>query len=668
MGGSPTSPAPAVAKKATVHLLRNFALLSAVPIILLGIALGQYLKTAIRHRSLADARQTATILAGVAVQPQLTPADLTGGLAPDRVQALDRAFAQTDGQVARVKIWNSNFEVVYSNDHAEIGQTFAASDELQAALSGRVGSEVDGLTSAENVGDRSFGSLLEVYAPLHFTEAPQLKGAFEIYLPYRPIASGIASDTNKIYLLLLAGLALLYLALFRIVAGASRRLQRQNADHEYQALHDPLTDLPNRTSFQEQVDGAIVTAARTGTKVTVVLLDLDRFKEVNDTLGHQSGDLLLGEIGTRLRAVVRQSDVVARLGGDEFGVLVLSSADSDGPDRVALRILSALDEPFNLQGLSLDVEASVGIARYPDDGAESGVLLQRADVAMYVAKSKKVGFEVYAPGIDSYSPERLVLLGELRQGITNEELILHYQPVIDIATAGVIGVEALVRWAHPVHGLIGPDAFIPLAELTELIGPLTLWVLDHALEQCRRWKDAGLHLRVAVNLSARNLHQTELPVIVERLLAKWQLGPEWLSLEITESAVMADPVRAMAVLRQLQAMGVALAIDDFGTGYSSLAYLSQLPVASLKIDKSFVMKMDTNDNDAVIVRSTIELGRSLGLQVIAEGVETEAAWRQLAALGCDLAQGYLFSRPVPADELSIWLIDRGNTKAMAKSG
>jgi EAL domain-containing protein (putative c-di-GMP-specific phosphodiesterase class I) len=287
-------------------------------------------------------------------------------------------------------------------------------------------------------------------------------------------------------------------------------------------------------------------------------------------------------------------------------------------------------------------------------------------VAMYVAKTKKVAFEIYAADIDSYSPERLVLLGELRQAITNDELVLHYQPVIDIASGQVTGVEALVRWAHPAHGLLGPDAFIPLAELTELIGPLTLWVLDHALEQCRRWKDAGLDLRVAVNLSARNLHQSELPAMIERLMATWGLSPEWLSLEITESAVMADPVGAMAVLDQLQAMGIALAIDDFGTGYSSLAYLSQLPVASLKIDKSFVIKMDNSDNDSVIVRSTIDLGRSLGLQVIAEGVETEAAWRQLATLGCDLAQGYLFSRPIPADELSAWLIDRRTTKALAK--
>ncbi len=638
--------------------------------VLLGVVLSQTLKGAIQHRSLADTRQTASILASVAIQPQLTPADLKDGLPPERIQTLDRLFEQDGGlggQVARVKIWNSAFKEVYSDDHTEIGRSFPPSDELKEALSGEVASEISNLNNAENTGDRQYGTLLEVYVPVHFGSSTATAGAFEIYLPYKPIAAAIGSDTDKIYGLLLGGLLLLYLILFRIVAGASRRLQRQNADHEYQALHDPLTDLPNRSSFQQQVDQAIAVAARTGASVTVVLLDLDRFKEVNDTLGHQSGDLLLNELGARLRAAVRQSDTVARLGGDEFGVLVPSPAGSDPPDRVAMRILSTLDEPFTIQGLSLEVEASVGIARYPDDGAESGLLLQRADVAMYVAKNRKIAFEIYAADIDSYSPERLVLLSELRQAISNDELVLHYQPVIEIASGQATGVEALVRWVHPMKGLIGPDEFIPFAELTELIGPLTRWVLDHALEQCRAWKDAGFDLRVAANLSARNLHQSELPSVVEDLLSKWQLDASSLSLEITESAVMADPVRAMTVLCQLQEMGVALAIDDFGTGYSSLAYLSRLPVASLKIDKSFVMNMVEDDNDAVIVHSTIDLGRNLGLEVIAEGVETEAAWVQLAALGCDMAQGYLFSRPIPADELSAWLTDRRGTKAMAKS-
>jgi diguanylate cyclase (GGDEF)-like protein len=671
MGRSETSGGPGAGKATEVHLLRNFAVLSAVPMVLLGLVLGQYLKTTIGHRSLTDARQTASILSGVAIKPQLQPSDLAEGLPADRIQALDRLFAKSGdlgSQVARVKIWNSAFTVVYSDDHSTIGRTFAAADdERDDALEGHIGSEISNLSNAENVDDRNYGSLLEVYVPLQFSSDAKVAGAFEIYLPYRPIAAAISADTNKMYGLLLGGLLLLYLVLFRIVAGAARRLRRQTAEHDYQALHDPLTNLPNRTSFQNQVDQAINAAKRTGSTVTVVLLDLDRFKEVNDTLGHHCGDLLLQELGSRLCAVLKGADTVARLGGDEFGVLVPSGPEPESSDGVAQRILSALKEPFTLQGLRLEVEASAGIVRFPDHGVESGGLLQRADVAMYVAKTRKTAFEIYSPGSDSYSPERLVLLGELRQAIAKDELVLHFQPVVNIASEDVTGVEALVRWVHPVQGLMGPDQFIPLAELTGLIDPLTSWVLDHALEQCRRWKDAGTDLCVSVNLSARNLHHDEFPAVAAELLSKWRLPASCLLLEITESAVMADAARAMAVLSQLKAMGISLAIDDFGTGYSSLAYLSRLPVASLKIDKSFVMNMADNDNDAVIVRSTIDLGRNLGLQVIAEGVETEGAWLELKALGCDLAQGYLISRGVPADDLSAWLADRIRTTALAKS-
>jgi diguanylate cyclase (GGDEF)-like protein len=665
MGVSGPISSPGKRTKSDAHLLKKFGVLSAVPIVLLGLVLGQTLKTTIRHRAVDDARQTASIVAGVAILPQLSPSDLSQGLPADKIPTLDRLFHQSGvlgGQVARIKIWGADLKVVYSDDHNTIGHRFVATSELREALDGHIASEVSNLTNAENVNDRRYGSLLEVYVPLRFASDAQPSGAFEIYLPYRPIAAVISADTHKIYGLLLAGLALLYLVLFRIVAGASRRLRRHSADNEYMAMHDPLTDLPNRTLFHDRVGQAILAAKRSGSGVTVIILDLDRFKEVNDTLGHHTGDLLLGELASRLRQAVREVDTVARLGGDEFGVLVPSASTAAAAAVVADRIMGALNEPFALEGLSLEVEASLGIAMYPDHGDEVGILLQRADVAMYVAKGSKSGFALYAPDIDSYTPERLVLLGELRQAITGDQLVLHYQPVIDVASGRVTGVEALVRWAHPVHGLLSPDQFIPLAESTELIGPLTMWVLDHALSQCRSWMDTGVDLRVAVNLSARNLHHPDFPVHVTALLEKWNIPPTNLELEITESAVMADPTRAMTVLSQLKELGVSLAIDDFGTGYSSLSYLSRLPVANLKIDKSFVMNMDNNENDAVIVRSTIDLGRNLGLRVIAEGVETEQALTQLADLGCDLAQGYLLSRPIPADQLSTWLTARGQSQ------
>jgi diguanylate cyclase (GGDEF)-like protein len=652
--------------KTEANLLTKFGILSAVPIVLLGLVLGQTQRSAIRHRALGDARRLATVMAHLGIQPQLSTSDLSQGLGPDGVARLDGVLKQSGvlgGEVARIKIWNADSKVVYSDDHSTIGQTFVASSELREALDGDVASEISNLSHAENAGDRSYGSLLEVYVPLRFGSDPRTAGAFEIYLPYRPIAASIAQDTQNVDALLLAGLALLYLVLFRIVWGASRRLRRHAAENEYLALHDPLTDLPNRSLFHDRVNQAILAGKRSGSGVSVIILDLDRFKEVNDTLGHHTGDLLLQELGSRLRHVVREVDTVARLGGDEFGVLVPSASDTTAGAEVATRILSALSEPFALQGLSLEVEASLGVALYPDHGSDVGVLLQRADVAMYVAKVKKSGCEVYATEIDSYSPERLVLLGELRQAIANDELVLHYQPVVDMSTGRVTGAEALVRWAHPTHGLMQPDEFIPLAESTELIGPLTSWVLDHALSQCRDWQESGLDLTVAVNLSARNLHHADFPNQVAHLLTKWTVPASRLELEITESAVMADPTRAMTVLSQLEALGISLAIDDFGTGYSSLSYLSRLPVANIKIDKSFVMNMVKNANDAVIVHSTIDLGRNLGLRVIAEGVETEEAWRKLADLGCDLGQGYLLRRPVPADQFSVWLDARETKRA-----
>ncbi|HLY81523.1 MAG TPA: EAL domain-containing protein [Acidimicrobiales bacterium] len=657
-----------MATKSGSGLVRKFGVMSAVPIVLLGLILGQTQRTSIRARGLGDARQAASVVAHLGIQPQLSPSDLSQGLGPDGVARLDRLIAQSGvlgGEVARIKIWSRDLKVVYSDDHSSIGQTFPPSSELSDALDGHVASEISNLTKAENVGDRKYGSLLEVYVPMRFASDPQPAGAFEIYLPYRPIAAAIAGDTERVYGLLLGGLGLLYLVLFRIVAGASRRLRRQAADNEYLALHDPLTDLPNRTLFLDRVNQALLAGRRSGSGVTVITLDLDRFKEVNDTLGHHTGDLLLKELGERLRGVVREVDTVARLGGDEFAILVPSASDAIAAAEVAGRILGALTEPFSLMGLSVEVEASLGVAVSPDHGDEVGLLMQRADVAMYVAKANKTGFEVYASVIDSYSPERLVLLGELRRAIVNDELVLHYQPVVELGTGRVTGVEALVRWAHPTHGLLQPDEFIPMAETTELIGPLTAWVLDHALCQCRRWEQSGLDLQVAVNLSSRNLHHPEFPGEVAEALKRWDVSPDRLELEITESAVMTDPTRALKVLTGLRELGIALAIDDYGTGYSSLSYLSRLPVAKLKIDKSFILNMLDNEHDAVIVRSTIDLGRNLGLRVVAEGVETEETLRELTGLGCDIAQGYYLSRPVPADRLVGWLEARGEKVAAA---
>jgi EAL domain-containing protein (putative c-di-GMP-specific phosphodiesterase class I) len=308
-----------------------------------------------------------------------------------------------------------------------------------------------------------------------------------------------------------------------------------------------------------------------------------------------------------------------------------------------------------LEGLALDVEASIGLAVYPDHGGDADELLRHADIAMYIAKETHAGFVLFDPRQDQHSPRRLALLGELRRGIEQGQLVLHYQPKVDAHPGQVLGVEALVRWQHPQHGLVPPDEFIPLAERTGLIAPLTHYVLDAALCQCRVWRQAGHELSVAVNVSARRLLDLEFPDEVASLLARWHVPARLLVVEITESAIMTDPQHALQVLSRLYDMGVQVAIDDFGTGYSSMAYLKNLPVHELKIDRSFVAQMTSSNRDAIIVRSTVDLGRNLSLRVVAEGVEDQGTWRELDALGCDVVQGYYISRPVPADDLLSWL-------------
>jgi diguanylate cyclase (GGDEF)-like protein len=424
---------------------------------------------------------------------------------------------------------------------------------------------------------------------------------------------------------------------------------------EHQALHDVLTGLPNRALFRDRMHQAIAAARRSHHLVAVMVIDLDRFKEVNDTLGHHVGDLLLAQVGPRLAGCLRESDTVARLGGDEFGIVLPALLDYETAPKVAAKLLSALDEPFMVHGLELDVGASIGVTLFPEHGEDPDALLQRADVAMYQAKQQTGGFEIYALDRDPHSVGRLAMSTDLRRAVEEGQLTLFYQPKADLRTGRVIGVEALLRWRHPQRGLIQPDDFIPLAERTGLIRPIALWVLNEALAQTNLWRHEGLALSMAVNLSVRNLHDFAITEDLATLLERWEVPAHLLQLEITESSIMHDPAHAMAVLTTLDGMGLRLAIDDFGTGYSSLAYLKRLPVSELKIDKSFVISMTTDESDAVIVRSTIELARNLGLRVVAEGVETAEAWNQLNALRCDVAQGFYLSPAVPAQALTDWL-------------
>jgi diguanylate cyclase (GGDEF)-like protein len=433
-----------------------------------------------------------------------------------------------------------------------------------------------------------------------------------------------------------------------LLVGYQRRIK-------HQALSDALTGLPNRALLYDRTGQAMRQADRELVPAALALIDLDRFKEVNDTLGHHYGDQLLVQVGERLQAALRKVDTVARLGGDEFAVLLPRIETREGATTVARKLQAALEEPFVLEGLNLDVEASIGLAIYPDHGDDPEELLQRADIAMYTAKETHAGFVLFDPRQDQHSPRRLALLGELRRALEQRQLLLHYQPKVDAHTGQVLGVEALARWQHPEHGLVPPDEFIPLAERTGLITPLTHYVLDEALRQCREWQDIGHRLSVAVNVSARRLLDLAFPDEVADLLARHQVPAELLVVELTESTIMADPVHALDILTRLNTMGVQLSIDDFGTGYSSMAYLKHLPVHELKVDRSFVSQMLHASSDAVIVHSTIDLGRNLGLRVVAEGVENALTLQQLDLLGCHAVQGYHISRPVAPEDLISWL-------------
>ncbi len=436
------------------------------------------------------------------------------------------------------------------------------------------------------------------------------------------------------------------------------KIKEQTEALEYMAMHDSLTGLPNRALLQDRLQQAIFVGQRQNHSLALLMIDLDRFKEINDTLGHHIGDLVLKEVGKRLPRVLRKSDTFARLGGDEFAVL-LPSTDNELAKQTANRLLKALEEPFVVEDYSLYVGASAGIVFFPNHGENASTLLQRADVAMYVAKNAKSGLSIYNPDHDQHSIQHLVLIGDLKHAIENDELSLLYQPKINYKTGCISGIEVLVRWFHSQHGFIPPDKFIPLAEYTGLIRPITMWVIDTAMRQYTEWRNEGFDISMSVNLTALNLLDSRFPKEIEKLIKKWGIEPDCFQFEITESAVMADPEQAMKVIKGLDTLGFRFSIDDFGTGYSSLAYLRKLPVEEIKIDKSFVMNVTTNESDAIIVLSTIDLAHNLGLGVIAEGVDSQEVWKMLNGLGCDGAQGYYICIPLPAAEFIHWF---NNTK------
>src|SRR4051812_30806281 len=503
-------------------LLGRFSVLSLVSLALLGLVLAHFFSNRIHDRAVATAAQEAELMVNFGITPQLAGADLNQKMSPEAINTLDSLLhaGYTSHPVKEIRIYSAHRRVVYSDNRKAVGTVEASDEGLTTAIGG--------ITHAEVTSSR--GGAIEVYVPLRYGDAgTPAVGAFEVYLDYAPVAAGIRTDTNRVFLLLAIGLLLIWGVLFRIVAGASRRLRRQAAENEHQARHDGLTGLPNRGSFYDQVTAAVKTTP-SDSLVAVMIVDLDRFKEVNDTLGHHSGDELLREAGDRLTTALRDGDVLSRLGGDEFAVLLPHTESVEAACAVAGRLCDALEEPFVLHGLTVHLEASLGIALYPDHGDDVETLIQHADVAMYVAKTSTSSYELYNCRHDRHSAGRLALLGELRHAIDNDEFTLHYQPKASLRTGEVGGVEALVRWLHPERGMVPPDEFIPLAEQTGVIKPLTAWVLDAALAQCRAWRDSGVGLTVAVNLSVRNLLDAQLPDSIAALLRRHELPPSALEL------------------------------------------------------------------------------------------------------------------------------------------
>jgi diguanylate cyclase len=637
-------------RRSAVRPFAAYAVISLIPVLALGFVLARTFGGQARTRGLAQGRAEAVLMAQTAIAPLFGDRAPTGQLTSAQHRRLaeltQRAIA--DGAVLRLRIRDRAGRVLFSDDHS--GLTAKPDDEALDAGHGRVIAALTRVNADTNDTGRPGVASVEVYVPITSSIHRQL-AVLEVYLPYAPISHDTAAGVGRLSLALVLGLAVLYLTLFAITASATRGLRRAAARNGFLAEHDALTELPNRALFRRRASSAIRLGMWRRRSVTIAIVDLDRFQEVNDTLGHHSGDRLLVELAGRLAQTMPRGDTVARLGGDEFG-LVVTNPD---PEDLLRRLRTVIDGEVELSGLPVTVQASIGYARAPEDGTDVDALLQRADMAMYAAKSRHAGVLRYDPGSDHYNASKLALVAELRHAIDEDQLVLHYQPQRVLADGRVAAVEALVRWQHPVHGLLYPDAFLPQAEQTDLIDRLTEWVLWTALREATELGTAGDAPAVAVNVSARTISRASFADEVIQILKALDVPPSRLIIEVTETALLADPERAAGVLARLADVGVSLSLDDFGRGQTSLRYLSSLPIHELKIDRSFVTDVDCNDAHAAIVRSMIELGHNLDLRVVAEGVETDAVLGILRTFGCDLVQGFLLARPMPSDQIAGWI-------------
>jgi diguanylate cyclase (GGDEF)-like protein len=633
---------------------------TAVTVVLLVLSLGTLLTLAQLERQIEDrarraAAETANVVSALVVQRNITAA----GFAKPSLSVAERADMDADvstllqqGRIVGLEVWHADGRLLYADSRHPANENALPLDELARSRAGRPWVSVSKDTSERGV------RTLEVFLPYDPDGNGTRDGLVEVLLPEDSVAADMQRSARR--------LDATGLLLFIAAVAALLLLRRRLLARELEARHDSLTGLLNRAALREELRGAIGEARATNKVAALLMLDLDGFKAVNDTLGHPAGDVLLVQVGRTLTESVRPGDAVVRLGGDEFAILLRNLPDDGRARAVADQLLNRLREgSYKVHDIDLSVDASIGIALIPEHGQDTDLLLQHADVAMYQAKRANIGIAVYDAASDPHDITQLGLLVELRRAIASDQLVLHYQPKAQLGTGELTGVEALVRWQHPVRGLLPPAAFVPLAENTGLMAPLTEWVLRNAIGQAARWRATGLRLPVAVNISPRSLHDGDLPGMVLRLLAEASLTSDLLELEITETAIMADPEKAVSVLKHLNAMGVRVAIDDFGAGYTSLTYLKSLPVQTLKIDQAFIAEMLTSDKDTAITESVIALGHRLGMTVVAEGIESEDAWQRLGVLACDEGQGFHLAHPLPADELATWLTGHAGSRPLA---
>jgi diguanylate cyclase (GGDEF)-like protein len=656
------TPAPSVRR-----LFLVYAAVSLFPVVVLGGVLFGLMHRQATSSGLAEGRAEATLVARSAITPALAVSSPLGST----ITGAQKSRLSTDvvpsvrgGRIVRLRIRNLSGDVVWSSDGTGIDSP--RDDEALRAAGGEavvhltdLNADLDSDQTADGDGDDDDGGsgprVVEAYVPLLGVDGGHQIGVLEIYLPYAPIAADVAKGQRIVGTTLLLGLLMLWLVLLAVSTSVTGRIRKASAANAHLATHDALTGLPNRGRF-EVLTAGVVTDAAPGVSAAVAILDLDRFKQVNDTLGHGNGDILLSVLAERLSDRLRESDCLARLGGDEFGIILGGVHGPGEAVEILGRLRDAVKEPMVVGGLPLALEASVGFALTPDDGTDVETLLTRAEIAMYVAKERHLGVVHYRPDHNRHDTAALGLVAELNDGIIADQLVLHYQPKTDLRSGRVSAIEALVRWNHPTRGLLYPDTFLPAAEQTELVEPLTRWVVTRALAELPSFDPTG-ELAVAVNVSARSLGRDDFAEEILDIVRRSGIAPSRVIVEVTETALVTDTRGAELTVMRFHEAGIRVSIDDFGAGQTSLAYLADLRVAELKIDKSFVIAMSSDVKNAAIVRSVIELGHSLGLTVTAEGVETEAILDELTAAGCDLVQGYLLSRPLTAEKLREHLAD-----------